>query len=84
MRIQFSDGQTIYSFASELTMQQALDLFVNRHSNAAEAKVYRVIDNGSPVIATLDELTALRKLRTIVESREVTKDWAWVEEDDLC
>lgn len=84
MRIQFSDGQTIYSFASELTMQQALDLFVNRHGNAAEAKVYRVVDNASPVLTTLDELKALRKLRDIIDSRPETKAWAWVEEDDLC
>lgn len=46
-------------------------------------KVYRVIDDAIPVLTTLDELKALRKLRDIFESNEKTNTFAWIEEDEL-
>jgi hypothetical protein len=41
-------------------------------------KVFQVIDNSTPVLVTADELTALRKLREIMEKHDVT--WGWVDE----
>jgi hypothetical protein len=41
-------------------------------------KVYRVIDNSDCVLTTLDELTALRLLRKIMEKHDVT--WGWIDE----
>jgi hypothetical protein len=44
-------------------------------------KVYRVIDNSTEVLATVNELEALRRLRTIMETHDVT--WGWVEEMEV-
>jgi len=42
-------------------------------------KIYRVIDNSEQVLATVDELKALRLLRKIMEKHDVT--WGWIDED---
>lgn len=42
-------------------------------------KVYQVVDDGRPVLVTGDELTALRRLRKILEDRDSTLVWI----DDL-
>jgi hypothetical protein len=44
-------------------------------------KVYRVIDNSTEVLATVNELEALRRLRQIMEKHDVT--WGWVEETEV-
>jgi hypothetical protein len=44
-------------------------------------KVYRVIDNSTGVLATVNELEALRRLRLIMEKHDVT--WGWVEEMEV-
>lgn len=44
-------------------------------------KVYRVIDNSTAVLTTVDELKALRLLRKIMEKYDVT--WGWVDEEEL-
>lgn len=41
-------------------------------------KIYRVIDNSTEVLTTADELTALRRLRKIMEKHDVT--WGWIDE----
>lgn len=41
-------------------------------------KVYRVIDDGFEVMATISELEALRRLRHIMEKHDVA--WGWIEE----
>lgn len=40
--------------------------------------VYRVIDDSVEVMATVNELEALRRLRQIMEKHDVT--WGWIEE----
>lgn len=40
-------------------------------------KVFQVIDNSTVVLNTVDELTALRLLRKIMEKHDVT--WGWVD-----
>lgn len=44
-------------------------------------KVYRVIDDGTCVLTTLDPAKALRKPQEILDSHDVT--WGWMEEDTL-
>lgn len=43
--------------------------------------IYRVIDNGICALITADELTALRKLRSILEKYDVT--FGWVDEEAI-
>lgn len=42
-------------------------------------KIYRVIDDADCVLTTFDELTALRRLRQIMEKHDVT--WGWIDEE---
>jgi hypothetical protein len=44
-------------------------------------KAYRVIDNSTEVLVTVNELDALRLLRKIMEKHDVT--WGWLEEMDV-
>ncbi len=44
-------------------------------------KVFRVIDNGIEVMATVNELEALQCLRHIMEEHNVT--WGWIEEMEV-
>lgn len=44
-------------------------------------KVYRVVDDCTPVLSTLDPAKALRKLQEVLDKHDVS--WAWVEEDTL-
>jgi hypothetical protein len=44
-------------------------------------RVYRVIDDGTEVLATVNELEALRRLRLIMEKHDVT--YGWVEEMEV-
>ncbi len=38
-------------------------------------KVYQVVDDGTAVLVTADELTALRRLRQILEAADITQAW---------
>jgi len=44
-------------------------------------KVFRVIDDGTEVMATVNELEALRRLRQLCEKHDVT--WAWIDESEV-
>jgi len=44
-------------------------------------KVYRVIDNGMEVMATVSELEALRRLQIIMKKYDVT--WGWVDTTEV-
>lgn len=44
-------------------------------------KIYRVIDDGTLVLTTADELTALRKLRAILQRHDLTA--AWVDDEEV-
>jgi hypothetical protein len=44
-------------------------------------KIYRVIDNSTRVLTTTDELTALRRLRYIMEKHDVT--WGWIDVEEV-
>lgn len=44
-------------------------------------QIYRVIDDGSCVLTTADELAALRLLRKLAEKHNVTA--AWVDDEEL-
>lgn len=39
-------------------------------------KIYEVIDDGDTILATADELTALRLFRKIMEKHDTT--WGWI------
>lgn len=43
-------------------------------------KVYRVIDDGTCVLTTADELSALRLFQKIMEKHDVTAGWVDAEE----
>ncbi len=43
--------------------------------------VYRVIDNGTEVMATISEIEALRRLRQIMNKHDVT--WGWIEDMEV-
>jgi len=43
-------------------------------------KIYRVIDDGTCVLVTADELTALRRFQLIMEKHDVTAGWVDAEE----
>jgi hypothetical protein len=44
-------------------------------------KVYQVVDDGTEVLNTVNELEALRLLRKIMEKHDVT--WGWINELDV-
>jgi hypothetical protein len=86
MNITVSNETLTYSFSSELSFQAILDAFVNvskRKGYVAPQKVYRVVDNSSHVMTTMDELKALRRYRDAIESHEEANTWAWVDIEDL-
>lgn len=46
-----------------------------------KTKVYRVIDDGTIVLTTLDPAKALQGLQEVLNRHDVT--WGWMEEDTL-
>ncbi len=46
-------------------------------------KVYRVVDNSTTVLVTMDELKALRRYREIMDANEKCNTWAWIDEEIL-
>ena len=86
MNITVSNEALTYSFNSELSFQAILDALVNvskRKGYVAPQKVYRVVDNNSHVMITMDELKALRRYRDAIESHEEANTWAWIDIEDL-
>jgi len=44
-------------------------------------KVFRVIDDGTEVMATVNELEALRRFRQLCEKHDVTE--AWIDDSEV-
>lgn len=44
-------------------------------------RIYRVIDDGTCVLTTVDELSALRRFKEVSEKHDVTV--AWVDSEEL-
>lgn len=86
MNITVTGKDIIYSFESDLTFQQILDALINKSKRVGYVgpqKVYRVIDNSSHVMTTMDELKALRRYNEAIESHEEANTWAWLETEEL-
>lgn len=83
MNITVSNETLTYSFTSELSFQAILDALTNaskRKGYVAPQKVYRVIDDGTCILTTTDEVKALRRYYEIVDVNDKINSWVDVEE----
>ena len=46
-------------------------------------KIYRVVDDSTMVLTTVNELEALRKLKSIVDKHEKMSEWGYIETETI-
>jgi len=46
-------------------------------------RIYRVVDDGTCVLTTADEVVALRKFREVMEKYDKVLDYGWIDVEEI-